>query len=85
MKLQAFSIYDTAAKAFNRPFFQNTKGQAIRGFSDAVNDESTELWKHPEDYILFELGEFDDSDGSFLPMNPTKVVTAMEVHEGKQQ
>ena len=82
MKLKAFSIYDTATKVFNRPFYQHTKGQAIRSFTDLVNDDQTEISKHPSDYALFLLGTFEDDTGSlFSESAPEKVITGLEVVE----
>jgi hypothetical protein len=37
----------------------------MRHFGDAVNDQSTMFNKHPEDYALYELGEYDDDTGQF--------------------
>lgn len=65
------SIKDLAVQAFMRPAFVQATGAAIREFGDAVNDEKHEMFKHPDDYEMYELGEFDDSDGSFaIPKSP---------------
>lgn len=64
MKVKVFSIYDSKMEAFNQPFFMNASGAAIRAFSDMVNgDKETNVYKHPEDYTLFELGVYDDLEG----------------------
>lgn len=64
MTLKIFAIYDAKTEAYHQPFFLQTKGQAIRAFSDAANDPKTEFSRHPEDYTLFEIGEYDDQTGS---------------------
>ena len=80
MKLYLYSIYDSAAKVYNRPFYQHTKGQAIRSFTDLVNDEQSELNKHPADYYLAEMGVFEDDSGSLTqPTPPVKVIIGPEV------
>jgi len=63
MKLKMYSVYDTKAEAYGTPFFMGSRGMAIRAFSDLVNDPKSFVFKHPSDYILFECGEFDDSNG----------------------
>lgn len=63
MLLKIVSIYDGKAEAWMNPLVFQSNGQAIRSFGDAVNDSSSELGKHPEDYDLFELGEFDQLTG----------------------
>lgn len=65
MLLKVFSVFDNASEAYMQPFFMQTKGQAIRSFQDAVNSESHEFSKHAEDYTLFELGDYDDSNAQF--------------------
>lgn len=63
MKLNVYTIYDSKAEAYLRPFFAPTKGLAIRSVSDAVNNPQENLHKYAADYTLFEVGIFDDSTG----------------------
>ena len=58
----AFAIYDEKAKAYNPPFFQSQIGQAIRTFSDLAKDPKTSIYAHQEDYSLYHIGQYDDSD-----------------------
>lgn len=64
MKLTGFSIYDTKAEAFMPPFFMPSIGLGVRAFGDVLRDHGSPLSKHPRDYELFKIGEFDDSTGS---------------------
>ncbi len=68
--LSAFTIRDSAAEAFMRPFFAQSKGAAIRSFSDEVNGGDSPISQHPEDYTLFELGVFDELTGRLSPTEP---------------
>jgi len=61
--LGAFTIRDSASEAFMRPFFAQSKGSAIRSFSDMVNGSDHPISDHPADYTLFEVGEFDEMTG----------------------
>lgn len=63
MILKAFGILDVKADAYRPPFFMPTLGQATRAFADAANDPQTDISKHPEDYKLVCVGEFDDGSG----------------------
>ncbi len=65
MIMLAFAIHDSKAEIFTKPFFEITKGSAVRSFSDAVNTEDTDFHRHAEDYTLFQVGAFDDSMGVF--------------------
>lgn len=79
MKIVAYAIYDTAGKAYMRPFFMMADGQARRVFQDMANDESHDIGKHPEDYSLFRIGQFDDNSGELLPEDRECLCTALEV------
>jgi len=67
MKLVLCSVKDRAADAFGRPMFVPSVGVAIRSFSDEVNrqDADNQLFNHPDDFDLYEFGEFDDNTGQF--------------------
>ena len=82
MKVRLYSIYDQCAKAYNQPLFMLSDEVAQRSFTDAVNDPETNFFKHPSDYTMFYLGEFDDSSGTFeLASQPIKIVGALEVKQ----
>lgn len=72
MKYKIFSIFDSKAETFNTPIFLPTEGQALRIFDDMVNNPEQEIAKHPEDYTLFNLGEFDSDIGLVTPLNTPK-------------
>ena len=80
MKLLMFSVYDTATQAYMRPFYAQTQKLAERMFDDLVMDQNQEVFRHPEDYSLFQVGEFDDSTGGIVSINPKGIVRA---HEAK--
>lgn len=67
---KACSIRDTKAEAWTSPMFFQSNAQAVRSFGDAVKDRSSDFGKHPEDYHLFWVGEFDDQTGKLEAMVP---------------
>lgn len=67
MILRIYGIRDLKAAAFAPPFFQARDEMAVRAFSDAIGDPSHPMSRHPEDYQLFYLGEFDDGSGIVTP------------------
>ncbi|WNK12661.1 MAG: nonstructural protein [Microvirus sp.] len=67
MRLKAFALLDTKVSAFHTPFFMAHTGHAIRACGELGADLSTTVGRHPADFILYEIGEFDDSRGSLLP------------------
>lgn len=78
MLLKAYSIYDRKSLAYHTPYFTSTDGAAARSFSDLVNDINTNVGRHPNDYVLYCVGEFDDAKGVMIPLSPMRhVVDAM--------
>ena len=76
------SVKDSAAEAFGRPMYLQSLGVAIRSFTDEVNreDKDNQLFNHPDDFDLYELGVFDDSLGRYeLRENPSVIVRGKDV------
>lgn len=65
MKSKVFTVYDSKAATYMRPFLMNTVGEAVRSWIDVVNDPSTQFHKHSEDFTLFEIAEYDDETAQF--------------------
>lgn len=79
MRVKIFSVYDSKSEAYMQPFFSPTKGSAVRSFIDSIQDHNTIFCKHPEDYTLFEIGEFDDSTGILITLTtPISLGLALE-------
>lgn len=79
MRLVVYSVYDVAVGAFMPPFFLTANGQAMRNFGDAVADPQSPLSKHPGDYKLMRLAEWDDSSGAFISEgNPVQLCTGSD-------
>lgn len=70
MILKAYSIYDRKSFQYHPPFFASTDGAAARSFADLANDMQTNVGRHPNDYVLFCCGEFDDQKGAMVPVSP---------------
>lgn len=67
-----YTVRDTKAEAFLQPFYVRSRGEAIRSFSDALKDSRSMLGQHPEDFYLFELGEWDECTAGFV-LHPAPV------------
>lgn len=74
MMLNAYSVYDNKALAFNVPFFTSTDGQAVRMFADLANDSNTAVGRHPSDYSLFFIGSYEDQKGTLAAESPLRHV-----------
>lgn len=82
--LKVFSIRDTALEAYFRPFYHTHSNGALRIFKDEINNSQSDLFKHYADFILFELGEWDDSNARFdLHPDPVQISRGKDVFESQ--
>ena len=68
MKAGLFSVYDVKTEAYLPPFVALTFGEAERRFKDLVDSPDTLFHRHPGDFMLFKVGDFDSVDGSVSPV-----------------
>lgn len=75
-KYKVVTIRDRAADLYGQPSFVNNLGGAIRSFGDEVRrkDDNNNLYKHPEDFDLYLLGEYDDEKGEFVNEDRPKMI-----------
>lgn len=81
MILQICSVFDRAAQTYGRPFFVHNSAVAVRSLTDELKNPESELARHPEDYDLYDLGAWDDEDGSLDPYDngPKLIVRAQDL------
>lgn len=81
MRYKILAIRDRAIDSFGVPVFSASVGGAIRSFADEVNNprEGNQLHKHPEDFDLFALGEYDDATGEFDVSRPQQVAVGKDL------
>jgi len=83
--MKILSVFDSKVQAYSTPFFMRTRAEALRGWQEVVNDPSTAFNKHPEDYTLFELGEFNEDTGAIKPLEtPNPIGKAIEYKINKE-
>lgn len=63
MILKLFTIKDIKAETYMAPFTARTRAEAIRMFTDDVNSGKSVLAKHPADYMLICIGDFNTETG----------------------
>ena len=82
MKLPLCSIRDNAIEAFMRPFQAQAEGEAIRMFTDEIDNQQSAMFRHPEDYTLYLIGHFDSSAGLLLPCEPRVLARGRDFQGG---
>lgn len=64
MKLYIATVHDVKTGVYHKPQFLINQAHAVRIFGDLVNNsnnDNNEISKHPEDYTLFHIGDWDDN------------------------
>jgi len=74
MILNVYSIYDNKTLTYAAPFYGPTDGFATRAVRDIVNDTGTAVGRHPGDYVLYCVGQYDDQRGLLMPESPLRHV-----------
>jgi len=77
--LLAFSVYDSKAERFGRPFFAESKPLGLRAFRQAVMNPAEILHQCPEDFTLFHVGMFDPETGQLENGVCDSMATALAV------
>lgn len=78
MIIQVFAVLDRMAGYYGNPFFMASAGEARRAFSEVAGDMSTQIGRHPGDFALYYMGEFDNISGEFHMCPPEHLVGAVE-------
>ncbi len=76
--LNAYSVYDVKTELYSQPHFLQTNGHAIRSFSLACEDTTTDLHKFSSDYSLYHIGTFDITTATLNSITPKQLCSASE-------
>jgi hypothetical protein len=71
-----YAVYDRKAEMYSQPFLEIKDGTAVRAVQDIViNNKDHPFAKHPSDFSLHKLGEFDEQTGVITGKNkPEKII-----------
>lgn len=72
-----FAVRDVKAGYFLPPFLLLSDGEALRAFEEATLNNQTPIAQHPEDYMLFRLGDFDEITGQ-IKSEPISLVAGLQ-------
>lgn len=76
MRKVYYAVYDKQAEVYSAPFLEVKDGTAIRAIQDLViNNKDHVFAKHPSDFSLHRLGEFNETTGTITGQDkPTKII-----------
>lgn len=78
MLMKVFSIFDDKSLTYSKPFYELTLGSAIRVFTDAAADPQSAFARHPADYSLFHIGQFNDETAVLDRVEPKNLGNALQ-------
>lgn len=70
MKLPVVAVFDKKMALYERPFTCRMTAEAIREWDMIRKDTSTKIGKNPEDFDLFQIGTYDDEQGTLESVIP---------------
>ncbi|AZL82700.1 nonstructural protein [Apis mellifera associated microvirus 2] len=81
MFFRMVAVKDTRVSSFMIPQATTHIAGTLRAWTDSVRDPQTDFAKHPEDYELWHLCDFDDETGLFhpLPNGPERIARALDL------
>lgn len=74
MRTNLYSVYDTIAGVFNKPFVEHNDDTAKRAFQASASEQP-----HLADYSLYHLGYYDDTTGEIIPVDPLKIMSGLDI------
>lgn len=84
MEKPIYSLYDEKALCYANMFTSANDQTALRSLAAAASDPSTEIYKFPSDFTLYQLGLWNDSNGTITPLtNPINLGKASQFTTGE--
>ena len=77
-----FAVKDVKIGIYHKPFSDPHEQNAVRIFAAAVNDEQTSIFKNPEDYELYKIGEYNDENAKLKPVGPEFITNSISLVKG---
>lgn len=77
--MNIYSIKDTKLGSMGRLMESPNLPVIIRDLKEVVNQDGTTLNKNPEDYQLFQVGEWDEKSGEITPMSPKFMINIIDI------
>lgn len=85
MNIKVYSVFDKKTLFYHMPMFAHNKGHVLREMMRLLKKQ-TEFSEYPEDYDLFEIGDYNDASGEIkgkMPEFVANLATLVEKREEK--
>jgi hypothetical protein len=83
-KVNVYSVRDAKAEVYNQPYCLKNHALAIRSFQEHCENPQTEWHKYPEDFTLFQIGEYHTETGKLTPLDsPVQIAQAVDFNKAE--
>lgn len=79
MKSEIYSVYDMKAKIYGKPFYMVNEAVCLRSVTQSLCEGDSDLRHHPEDFLLYHMGTFDDQTCEISTGQPNLVCKLIEL------
>jgi len=69
-----YVVYDSKSECYNKPFCLINDKVAFRSAESIVEDKTSEIAKHPEDYTMFRIGTYEDLTAEIELLSSREVI-----------
>ena len=76
MKLGLYSIYDTIAEVFNKPYTAHNDADAKRAFEQSFKSGEK---ANKDDYVMYKVATWNDATGDVEPILPEKMLSGFDI------
>lgn len=78
--LLVYAVKDIKVSAFMRPVFAENLPTVLRSLTRAFDDANHDFTRFINDYQLYKLGEYDETQGKIIPLSaPEFVMTFLDI------
>lgn len=68
--MRIYAIRDTKADGYLPPFTAPNNSTALRTVEDQVRDPAHPMHLHSDDYVIYEIAEYNQVTGLITPIDP---------------
>lgn len=79
MNPRLFSVQDIVAGVFHPPMCFATEGVCLRALKQAMSRPEHTYAQSPADYVVYEVGEFDEVSGTVIQVVPRRVCSLSQL------
>lgn len=79
MKMFIFAILDSKVEAYLLPFFAANAMLALRSFERAAMNPDQTMHTHPEDFTLYQIGEYIEQTAEIVPQDPKSIINGRQL------